>query len=81
MLLGVVTLFELATGVVSLASIYFSLVSTPQIAAAAAILSLIAFLQLFTGQRIAKDYPGAGALVPYIVMSFLWLGIAFLMTT
>lgn len=79
MLLGVVTLFELITGLVALVSIYFSFTSTPEIAAAAAILSLITFVQLFTGQRIAKDYPGAGALVPYIVMSFLWLGIAYML--
>ncbi len=78
LLLGIVTLFELVTGFVALISIYFTFVEMPQIAAFASLLSLITFIQLFTGQRIAKDYAGAGALIPYIILSFLWLGIVYL---
>ncbi len=74
-LLGIITIMELVCGVLSLASIYFTLSGTHKVAALAASLSLLTLLQLFTGQRIAKDYPGAGALVPYFIMSMIWLGI------
>jgi hypothetical protein len=41
------------------------------------VLSGAALLCLFLGQRIAKDYPGAAALVPYILVviaGLIWLG-------
>lgn len=33
--------------------------------------TLVLLVQLFFGQRIAKDYVGASGIVPYIIVSFL----------
>ena len=41
-----------------------------------AVLSALALLALFFGQRMAKDYPGAAALVPYflvVIAAIIWL--------
>ena len=38
-----------------------------------AMLSAIALLMLFFGQRIAKDYAGAGGLVPYFILTLATL--------
>ena len=42
-----------------------------------AILAGLALLALFFGQRMAKDYAGAAALVPYflvVIAAIIWLG-------
>jgi len=35
------------------------------------VICLLVLVQLFTGQRIAKDYPGASGIIPYIITSLL----------
>lgn len=35
------------------------------------VLCLLVLVQLFTGQRIAKDYPGASGIIPYIITSLI----------
>lgn len=35
------------------------------------IYSLFLLIQLFVGQRLAKDYAGAAGIVPYIILAFL----------
>jgi len=37
------------------------------------ILSAISIICLFTGQRIAKDYVGAGSLVNYFILTLLMI--------
>jgi hypothetical protein len=39
------------------------------LAALGALLAIAAILMLFFGQRIAKDYAGAAALVPYFIVA------------
>lgn len=39
------------------------------------ILCLFVFVQLFTGQRIAKDYPGASGIIPYILAAMIAHGL------
>ena len=36
-----------------------------------AVVSALAIIALFFGQRIAKDYPGAAVLVPYFLLTLL----------
>ena len=69
MLLATLTVFELAAGAISAlgaveALIYrsycFSFLGT--------LLSGVSLIMLFFGQRIAKDYAGAGGLVPYFIL-------------
>ena len=75
-MLGTITLLEIATGLLSAAGIiYFLAVGSLGIVFVAAVLGALSLTALFFGQRVAKDYPGAAILVPYflllIVMMFL----------
>ncbi len=73
-LVGVITLFELAAGAVSgvgAAILWFT--GAKEIALLGITLSAAALLQLFAGQRIAKDYPGAAVLVPYFIVTIIGL--------
>ena len=77
-LLSAVTVLELGAGILSGAgclTILFRHDST--IAFYGAILAGLALLALFFGQRMAKDYPGAAALVPYflvVIAAIFFLG-------
>ena len=69
-LLTIITIIEVAAGGLSgtgCVMIIFSLGST--IAFYGAVISAIAILALFFGQRMAKDYAGAAVLVPYFLLA------------
>jgi hypothetical protein len=71
-LLICITILEVASGALSAigcALIVLSKDST--IAFYGAILSAAAIIALFFGQRIAKDYAGAGGLVPYFLLTLV----------
>ena len=78
LLLGVITLMELAAGALSaIGCLMILLRHDPTIAFYGVVLSGLALLALFLGQRIAKEYPGAGTLVPYflvVIAGIVWLG-------
>ena len=78
LLLGVVTILELSAGVLSaLGCVIILLRRDPTIGFYGAVLSGLALLALFFGQRMAKDYPGAATLVPYflvVIAAIIWLG-------
>jgi hypothetical protein len=64
------TILEIAAGVLSAIGcvvIIFSRDST--IAFYGAVISAVAILALFFGQRMAKDYAGAAVLVPYFLLA------------
>jgi hypothetical protein len=70
MLLTVITILEMAAGALSAigcAMIIFVRDST--VAFYGAVLSAIALISLFFGQRMAKDYAGAAVLVPYFLLA------------
>ena len=73
LLLGTITVMEIATGLLSAAGIIYFLISgSLKLIFYASVLGAASILTLFFGQRIAKDYPGAAVLVPYfILMLFL----------
>jgi len=67
-LLGIVTLVELAAGILSITGlVHLLLHNTKSFALYGALTSCFALLLLFFGQRIAKDYEGAKTLVIYLV--------------
>src|SRR6266516_666677 len=69
-LLTVITIIETAAGALSALGcvvIIFSRDST--IAFYGAVVSTIAIIALFFGQRMAKDYAGAAVLVPYFLLA------------
>src|SRR4030095_2340346 len=69
LLLSIITIMELAAGALSaICCAMILLRHDSTIAFYGATLSGLALLALFFGQRMAKDYPGAAALVPYILV-------------
>jgi putative oxidoreductase len=72
LLLLVITLLEVAAGILSISGAWFIFFSANNtIALIGLSFSAIALLSLFTGQRIAKDYAGAASLVSYFILSIL----------
>jgi uncharacterized membrane protein YphA (DoxX/SURF4 family) len=66
----VITVIEVAAGLLSafgLLALLFT--GNRSVAALGALLSITALLMLFFGQRMAKDYTGAAALVPYFILA------------
>jgi hypothetical protein len=71
-MLATVTVTELTAGAL-LASGAASILLTNQVALAyaGALVSAVSLTALFFGQRVAKDYAGAAALVPYFILTTL----------
>jgi hypothetical protein len=68
-LLGTLTLFEITAGIVSVVgAVEVLLYKTYCFAFLGTLISAISLVMLFFGQRIAKDYAGAGGLVPYFIL-------------
>jgi diacylglycerol kinase len=71
-MLTTITILELAAGILSAIGCIFVLLSHDStVAFYGAIISAIAILALFFGQRMAKDYAGAAVLVPYFLFALL----------
>ncbi len=64
-----ITLAEIAAGALSLLGIYGALVGNDLFLELGLMLSAVSLGALFFGQRLAKDYAGAGALVPYFLVA------------
>jgi ABC-type xylose transport system permease subunit len=76
LLLTVITALELAAGALSAAGLVQLLaMHATSLAFWGAALSGASLVCLFFGQRVAKDYAGAGGLVPYFLVTLagLWL--------
>ena len=72
LLLATITAMELAAGILAaLGLIYFLLAASTVFIFWSAAVAAVALLSLFFGQRIAKDYPGAVAIVPYFILVLL----------
>ena len=72
LLLATITVSEIATGILSAAGIiYFLAAGSLGLIFYAAVLGALSLLALFFGQRIAKDYPGAGSIVPYFILTLI----------
>lgn len=70
LLVTAITILEIAAGALSAigcALIIFSRDST--LAFYGAVIAVISIIALFFGQRMAKDYAGAGVLVPYFLLA------------
>ena len=71
-LLTTITIVEVAAGTLSAVGcvvMIFSRDST--VAFYGAIVSAVAIIALFFGQRMAKDYPGAAVLIPYFLLALV----------
>lgn len=72
LLLGTMTVMETVTGLLSAAGIvYFLVTRSTVVIFYAATLGAASIVALFFGQRIAKDYAGAVALIPYFILMII----------
>jgi hypothetical protein len=71
-LLTAITILEVAAGVLSaLGCVLVLVMRDSTVAFCGAVISAVAIIALFFGQRIAKDYPGAAVLVPYFLLTLV----------
>ena len=71
-MLTVITILELAAGVLSgIGSFAVILLHDSTVAFYGAVISAVAIIALFFGQRMTKDYAGAAVLVPYFLLTLL----------
>jgi diacylglycerol kinase len=71
-LVTVITILELAAGVLSgIGCLAVMLLRDSTVAFYGAVISAIAIIALFFGQRMAKDYAGAAVLVPYFLLTLV----------
>ena len=71
-LLTVITILELAAGILSaIGCVAVMLVRDSRIAFYGALVSALAIIALFFGQRMAKDYAEAAVLVPYFLLTLV----------
>jgi diacylglycerol kinase len=72
LMVTIITLLELAAGALSAAGCVLLVVShNATIAFSGAVISAIAVIALFFGQRMAKEYAGAAVLVPYFILTLI----------
>ncbi len=72
LLLVLLTILELFAGVFSVGGILFAVGFLPLIVLKLAVIgSIKAYLALFFGQRMAKEYEGAASLVPYFIVALI----------
>jgi len=72
LLLVVITILEIAAGALSAIGCVFVIFrDNATIAFYGALISAIAILALFFGQRMEKEYPGARVLVPYFLLTLV----------
>ena len=72
LLFGVLTIIELAAGVLSgLGFLALLAAHNPTLAYYGAVVSAVAIICLFFGQRMAKEYAGAAILVPYFLLALV----------
>jgi hypothetical protein len=74
LMLPLITLMEVATGVLAAVGLIY-LVATGAVFLLfyASILGAASLTALFFGQRVAQDYPGAGAIVPYFILLIMMM--------
>ena len=71
-LLTAITILEVAAGVLSaLGCVLVLVMRHSTVAFYGAVVSAVAIIALFFGQRVAKDYAGAAVLVPYFLLALV----------
>ena len=71
-LVTVITILELAAGVLSgVGCLAVIVLRDSTVAFYGAVISAVAIISLFFGQRMAKDYAGAAVLVPYFLLTLV----------
>lgn len=72
MMLATLAVMELTTGILSAVGIlYFLVAGSLTVMFWASVIAATTITALFFGQRVAKDYAGAGVLIPYFILVLL----------
>ena len=72
LLVTLITILEVLAGILSaIGCVVILATHNPLIAFYGGVVSAVSILALFFGQRMAKDYAGAGVLVPYFLLCLL----------
>src|ERR1700730_4539728 len=72
LMFGLLTIIEFAAGVlIAIGFVALLFTHNPTIAFCGAVVSAVAVLCLFFGQRMAKEYAGAAVLVPYFLLTLV----------
>ena len=72
MMLATITVMELVTGFsAAVGIVYFFATGSTVLIFYASVVGAASVTALFFGQRVAKDYAGAGVLVPYFILLIL----------
>jgi hypothetical protein len=72
MMVSIITILEVAAGALSaIGCATIILTRSSAVAFYGAVLAAVSILALFFGQRMAKDYAGAGVLVPYFLLALV----------
>ncbi len=75
-MVGVITVMEIAAGTLcAVGAPVLLFTGNRTVAGLGALLAIASILMLFFGQRVAKDYAGAAALVPYFIVACAGLAI------
>jgi len=70
LLITVITIFEIAAGALSAGGCAMIILTrNSTLAFYGAVIAAVSIIALFFGQRMAKDYAGAAALVPYFLLA------------
>ncbi|MBK7973323.1 MAG: DoxX family protein [Deltaproteobacteria bacterium] len=72
---ALITVVEVLAGAASALGALWAVFGGTRLAWVGALLANVAIVSLFFGQRVAKDYAGAAALVPYFILTLgaLWV--------
>ena len=70
-LFPLIVIEEVATGLLGLIGAVMIIWDNDSVALLALVMAAFVFLQLFLGQRLAKDYAGAAGLVPYFLTAMV----------
>ena len=72
LLVSAITILEVAAGLLSaVGCIVIIVLHDPIVGFYGALISSVSIVALFFGQRMAKDYAGAGVLVPYFLLTLV----------
>ena len=74
MMLAVITVMELATGILTgIGMVYFLAAGSSILIFYSSLIGAASLTALFFGQRVAKDYAGAAILVPYFILLLIMM--------
>lgn len=74
LIMPIITIFEVSAGILcAIGTVSLLLSGNPNLGFIGMLVAALSIIQLFFGQRMAKDYAGAATLVPYFLLTIVGL--------